>query len=313
MSETGTVSKDTGDAVCRCPYCSAAALRRTHTGLYHRLNTDHGPFDFYECINCGSGITFPLPSAESLNVLYQTYSNGLPAENRAAMAAGDGQVWHVSCVKRIATLGHFTALSRFSWIEAGAGAGEMARRMANAFPNSSGLAVDLHKRPADLPARVAWLQIDLNQPDFHEKIGRKADVVYATAVWEHVSRPDVFAQSMVGLLNSGGLLYLVCPNYASLARRILDTRWPYFTPGEHLTMPSPRGAEICLRRSFSAAKLTPAYIAARPLLLVYSLFYTANRLGLPFAGLVPRFLRVPMPAGALESVALLAPGAGTGR
>ncbi len=160
--------------------------------------------------------------------------------------------------------------------------------------------------PADLPPSVSWLELDLNQPDFHKTIGRKADVVYATAVWEHVSQPDVFAHSMVELLNNAGLLYLVCPNYSSIARKVLDTRWPYFTPGEHLTMPSPRGAEICLRRVFADAGLTSAHVAARPMLLVYSLFYTANRLGLPFAGLIPRALRIPMPAGALESVAILA-------
>jgi hypothetical protein len=315
MSETGTVSKDTADAACRCPYCAMAALRRTHTGLYHGLSRRHGPFDFYECANCGSGTTYPLPSAESLNALYQTYTNGLPAENRAAMGTDDGEIWHATCVSRIATLGHLTAplKSRFSWIEAGAGAGEMARRMASAFPKSSGLAVDRHARPADLPPNIAWLQIDLNQPDFHEKIGRKADVVYATAVWEHVSQPDAFAHSMVELLNTGGLLYLVCPNYASWARKVLNTKWPYFTPGEHLSMPSPRGAEICLRRSFAAAKLTPAHVAARPMLLTYSLFYAANRLGLPFARLIPRALRIPMPAGALESFATVASNPDTRR
>jgi hypothetical protein len=306
MSEIGTVSKDTAAAAGRCPFCAMAALRRTHTGLYHRLNRNHGPFDFYECANCGSGTTYPMPSAESLDALYQTFSNGLPAENRAAMGNDEGEVWHATCVERIAALRHLTAQSHFSWIEAGAGAGEMARRMASAFPNSSGLAVDRHPRPADLPPGVTWLQIDLNQPDFHKNIGRKADVVYATAVWEHVSQPGAFAHSMVELLNNGGLLYLVCPNYSSLARKVLDTRWPYFTPGEHLSMPSPRGAEICLRRSFDAAKVTPALIAARPMLLTYSLFYTANRLGLPFARLIPRGLRIPMPAGALESVAIAA-------
>ena len=306
MSEIGTGSKDTCGAVGRCPYCTARALRRTYTGLYHPLKSDHGPFDFYECGKCGSGVTFPMPSAKSLNALYQIYSSGLPAQNRCAMLDGDGEAWHLSCVKRIAALSHVTTLSHFSWIEAGAGAGEMARRMASAFPNSSGLAVDLHARPTNLSPNTEWLQIDLNQPDFYEKIGRKADVVYATAVWEHVSNPDIFAQNMVKLLNSGGLLYLVCPNYASLARKILGKRWPYFTPGEHLTMPSAKGAEICLHRAFATAGLSGSGISSRPFLLAYSLGYTARRLGLPFSGLIPRFLRIPMPAGGLESVALLA-------
>ena len=55
------------------------------------------------------------------------------------------------------------------------------------IPEFIWIAVDLHVRPAKLPLSVDWLQTDLNQADFHEKIGRKADVVYATAVWEHAA------------------------------------------------------------------------------------------------------------------------------
>jgi 2-polyprenyl-3-methyl-5-hydroxy-6-metoxy-1,4-benzoquinol methylase len=172
------------------------SLRRVYTDLYHRLKTDHGPFDFYECSDCQSGMTYPMPSRESLTILYQSYRNGLPVAMRELMGSNSGELSHSRCVERICTLGHRSAMDGFTWIDIGAGGGEMAQLMAAAFPNSSGLAIDLHERPTGLPANVDWLQLDLNSPDFHHACSRKADVVYATAVWEHITQPHAFVQSM---------------------------------------------------------------------------------------------------------------------
>jgi SAM-dependent methyltransferase len=232
-----------------------------------------------------------------LRALYASFNEGLPAEMRDAMAGGEA--WHATCVRRIGRLRGVSSDSRFTWLEIGAGAGEMACQMARAYPQATGRAADLHERPRSLPSQVSWLQVDLNGDTL--ALGEPADVVYATGVWEHVRRPDVFVDNLVRMLSKGGLLYLMCPNYASLARRLLDTRWPYFTPGEHLTMPSPRGAEACIRRAFSER---PARIVSRPFWLTYSIRYTALRFGLPGARWMPAGWRLPMPVGALESVAL---------
>ncbi len=292
---------------CVCFYCGSHALKLTHTGVYHKYKPGYGPFDFYECTNCGSGITYPMPSNEALAALYQGYSDGLPEATREDLGPEGGELWHGDAVKRIGALKRFTPASPFTWIEMGAGAGEMARLMSESFPNAKGLAADLHEHPAKLPANVEWKQIDLNLPTFHELVDRKADVVYATGVWEHVQRPDLFAQNMIKLLNPSGLFYLLCPNYDSLARKILDTKWPYFTPGEHLTMPTPKGALACFKRITNEAGLFAVQMNSRPRMLSYSIYYTAKRFGLPFANLIPRSLAAPLPSGALENWAIIAP------
>jgi hypothetical protein len=130
-------------------------------------------------------------------------------------------------------------------------------------------------------------------------------VVYATAVWEHVTEPHTFVQNMSRMLIDGGMLYLVCPNYASLTHKILGTSWPYFAPGEHLAMPSPQGAESCLRRAIDHVGVQAVYVRSRPIMPVYSLFYAASRFNLPFAAMIPRSLCIRMPAGALESIVIL--------
>lgn len=288
-----------------CFFCGGRSLRRRYTNLYHRIKTDHGPFDFYECSDCQSGLTFPMPSGESLKALYQSYTNGLPEIMRELMGS-EGELWHFQCVQRIRRmLCNRSAKDGFTWIDVGAGGGEMAGYMAAVFPNSCGLAIDRHERPNSLPAKVDWLQLDLNSPDFHHACGRSADLVYATAVWEHVTEPHTFVQNMSRMLIDGGMLYLVCPNYASLTHKILGTRWPYFAPGEHLAMPSPQGAVSCLKRAIEQVGLQAVYVRSRPIMPVYSLFYAASRFNLPFATLVPRSLRISMPAGALESIVIL--------
>ncbi len=287
-----------------CPYCGESRLKLTHAGVFHRLKRDHGPFDFYLCLACGSGVTFPMPSAAALSALYSSYEAGLPREQRARMDAGIGEPWHKLCVKRIASIARIPAGASFNWVDIGAGNGEMANLMIRHFPNSRGLAIDLHDRPKTLESGIDWVQADLNVENFAQAIHwRAADLVYATAVWEHLVRPDAFIANVLRLLGPRGTLYLICPNYASLARAVLNTRWPYFSPGEHLTMPSPLGARVCLHRGWAQSQ-RPGTIAvvSHAICLPYSLSYTAARFGLNFlARSIPHQLEFPLPVGALET------------
>ncbi|GEM_PF-1471121 len=294
------VSEQTIASSCHCFYCGSPSLKPAFEKVFHRYKPGYGPFDIYECPACGSGITYPMPTPEQLTALYEGYTNGLPEDTREAMGPDGGELWHPTCVKRLGVLNQLTPESRFTWIETGAGAGEMARLMAAAYPCSTGLATDLHARPESLPANVEWMQVDLSSPTFHEIIGRKADIVYATAVWEHVSRPDLFVENMVRMLGENGLLYLVTPNYGSVARKLLGMKWPYLNPGEHLTMPSLGGARLCLRQALRKAGLPDSPVSCHPVCLMYSLFYTVKRFGLPFANVIPRSWKMPMPSGALE-------------
>ena len=171
--------------------------------------------------------------------------------------------------------------------------------------------MDLHARPAALAGqtRIEWRCIDVDSERFAESVGQTTDLVISTSVWEHVRLPDRFLGQLLRLLQPGGLLYLLSPDYASPVRRLLGPRWPYFTPGEHLNMPTAAGARECLTRqwrSLHGAGPAPA-IHCSPLLLPYTLRYVFRRFGLNAIGrLLPPGLALPLPVGALESM-LLAP------
>lgn len=294
----------------KCVFCGASKLLHTHSGLFHPLRKSHGPFDFYVCSRCGSGLTLPPPSPESLRELYGSFQGGLPEFHRQ-ITQDDPQVGitHL-CVRRLAKLSGRRPEDRFCWIDVGAGGGELSAALSKRFPNSRGIAVDLHERPRlldGLDATVQWIRADINAADFAShiasQISSRADAVFSISVWEHVTAPDSFVENLIRLLAKPGLIYLLAPNYASPMRKILRDCWPYFTPGEHLFMPSTRGARACLNRAWTTVSGADAdvRIEVRPITLPYTIRYVAQRLRIPGGRFVPKAWRIPFPAGALEA------------
>jgi SAM-dependent methyltransferase len=308
----------------QCCFCHSSACEKVYQNLYHNKKSDHGPFDFFECQECGSGITFPLPSSESLGELYASFQSGLPDEHRELMKDQPQTAWYQWCLNRMLALSGKTKKDSFSWIEVGAGGGEMSFLLSQQAPNSHGIGLDLHSKPAILTqaTQVEWQKLDLNSENFADTPslnGKKADIVFATAVWEHVLKPDSFVRNLLRLLAPGGTLYLVCPDYSSAARRFLGTKWPYFTPGEHLNMPTLVGARACLKTELENLGYNEnnAYsLDAKRVGLPYTIGYVLSRIGLAWLVRVPIISQIsrlafPMPAGALEATVQLRKDAGS--
>lgn len=297
-------------AVHHCVFCGGTSLRKTHSDLYHTFKLDHGPFEFHQCEDCGSGVTLQPPSSERLGELYSSYKEGLPDLHREIMEDDAQTALYEQCARRLLAVAK--PVEDSNWIDVGAGGGELSEIISKLLPRSRGKAVDLHKRPRRLQSNssIDWIQTDINECGFTERedLAGTADMVISTAVWEHVLFPDIYARDLLRLLKPGGVLYLMCPNYGSLARKVMDRRWPYFTPGEHLNMPTPLGARLCLIRQWTelkgANKLADVRSAA--IALPYSIRYVLRRFRLHTLGkLVPPGLGVPLPSGALEAVVIV--------
>jgi len=304
--------KNSMPSLQECTFCGKTDLKRTHENVYHPFKKDHGPFEFYMCRTCGSGLTLEPPSTEALTALYTSYKDGLPDLHREIMREDPQHDLYELCARRM--LRRHGPTNSPTWVDVGAGGGELSKILAKLLPLGSGTAIDLHARPAQLDSApsVKWIQADINQSGFTDAAGlaNTADFVISTAVWEHVLYPDVYAKDLIRLLKPGGVLYLMCPNYGSFARRLMGQGWPYFTPGEHLNMPTPKGAMLCLARQWTAihgAAGQKPVVQSRALALPYSFRYVLRRFGIDFLGkLVPPGLGLPLPAGALEAV-LVAP------
>ena len=293
------------DSPHRCCFCYGTALRPILRRAFHPRLKTHGPFDFYQCIECGSGLTLPLPSAAALAGLYGSFHDGLPADLRQMRGQNALEAWYRQSMHRGCVFAGKNPTDAFTWLDIGAGAGELARLVSLAYPRATGLAADMHDRPAALAGcgNVDWRVIDANRPVFGSDIGEQADVVFAISVLEHVQFPDTFLDNLVRRVKPGGALYLACPNYGSVARRVLRTRWPYFIPGEHLNMPTRRGVRAAITRSVrSSSNAGLAKVFGDPITLPYTAHYFLRFYRLGFlTRLVPSSLTLPLPGGALEA------------
>lgn len=282
----------------QCRFCGSSALRLTHRGAAHPRRPEHGAFDLYACRDCGSLGTWPPPTSEALGALYGAFASGVDARLRDLRHATPLTAWFDQVMRRATRLGRFAREAAFRWLDVGAGGGELAVALAREFPHASGVAIDWSERPSGLDPRVAWQVADLND-DAVAPPGQRAELVISVSVWEHVLEPDAFVRKLLQLVAPGGLLYLVGPDVGSLAYRVLRTRWPYFLPGEHLNMPTRRGARRCLERAAGPRDV----IAVGGVGLPYPPAYVLGFLGLDRLARWGRWLpAVPLPVGALETV-----------
>ena len=279
-----------------CRFCDSSALRLSHRGLHHPRRRQHGPFDLYTCRDCGSLGTWPPVSRAALAELYGSFASGVDSKLRDLRHATPLTAWFDYVMRRTQRLGRFASDATFRWLDVGAGEGELAATLARRFPRASGEAIDWSARPEGLDPRIAWQVADLNDDGF---VTQKADLVISLSVWEHVLEPAAFVRKLLALVAPGGLLYLVCPDAGSLAHRVLRTRWPYFLPGEHLNMPTRRGARYCLERAIAPGDSIEVGSVGLP----YPPAYLLGFLGLDRWARWARSLpALPLPVGALETV-----------
>ena len=253
-----------------CCFCESDHLSLMYNRQFHHFKKDHGPFDFYLCRNCGSGVTIPVPTSEQLAAL-------------------------------------FDSSSVFGWVYVGAGAGELSKIISENFPDSKGIAVDFHECPALLKGvkNVNWVRQDLNETDFSVLFPNSADLVFSLAVLEHIQHPDEFAFKLVKLAKpESGVVYTAQPDFGSFSRKFWRKQWPFYLPGEHLNIPSVKGANMLFNRAAEKLHLADDAheIFSRPVSLPYPLRYTLDYFKLGFAStMVPGSLRIPLWAGVLEA------------
>ena len=71
--------------------------------------------------------------------------------------------------------------------------------------------------------------------DFFPKTDIKFDLIIFTEAIEHINDVSEFLESAYTLLRPGGLIYITTPNFSSLERLIMGSKWGMVTPPEHLS------------------------------------------------------------------------------
>jgi SAM-dependent methyltransferase len=235
--------------------------------------------------------------------LFDSFADGSDPALRRRRGDAPPTAWYARAVKHATRAAGFSHSAAFTWIDLAAGAGEVGAILNSTFANATGVSVDWHGRPAKLAAdpRHDWIATDLNGPGFARAIGSPADLVIALSVWEHVRDPLQFLRDACAVVNPGGTLYIVCPDFGSAASRLLGRKWPFWIPGEHLHVPTQEGARSCIAHAI-AGRGGHAIGFVRPVGVPYPPAYVAGYLGMSAIGTLLRGVpAVPLPVGALEA------------
>ena len=183
--------------------------------------------------------------------------------------------WYTQCLSRIGNaLGNPD--DPFTWLDLGSGDGAMSELMKRQYPSGRGWAVDFHARPQRLKdVDVNWMNADLNQG---MKDLPRVKLAFAVTVLEHVKDPANFLGSALDLLEQGGVLYLNCPRADCLAFRLLGRKWPYYLPGEHITVPTVKGLTQLLDRLTGSRPDKRFAMEVSPVIMPYPLGYYIGHL-----------------------------------
>ena len=135
-----------------CLFCGSPNLKLLFEKKFHPLAKWHGHFNLYQCLQCGSALTFPLPTVDQLTALYGSFKGGMMPGIRELRDEYPLTKWYNQCIDNAFHYAQKDIKSTqiFNWIDLGAGNGELAKLMTARFPMSSGVGTDFHDKPAAL-------------------------------------------------------------------------------------------------------------------------------------------------------------------
>ncbi len=200
---------DYDPALSACPLCGSNRIGAfDHDYLGNR-------FDL--CRGCGLKFMNPRYSDAHLESYYSTYINDkvdvLP-QNRGEKGRQANLDMHVYYLSRIEALAGRTG----RLLSVGCGAGLELEAARNRNWQVEGYDVD----PKTVDEVGQRLSIPVFSGDFLDVTGRESryDCIYLNQVLEHLKHPTRYLEKIDSLLRSGGLVFIACPNIASLANSL---------------------------------------------------------------------------------------------
>jgi SAM-dependent methyltransferase len=260
-----------------CLYCGGDA-KLYEKNARHPYARNFGPFQMYQCRSCYSLLTSPVPEAQDTSALYSSFERGMHKKARELRTRYPLRTWFLQCMEHMMKGTKLNTGSEFSYIDMGAGEGEMSNLIHQHYPGSKGTAVDFHERPEQLNKDVCWVRADLSR---EMPAMEKADLVFAITVFEHMTDPIHFIRSCLSLMKPGAVLYFNCPRADSNAFRMMGKKWPYYLPGEHITVPTISGLGKLMHRECDVKFGGRYTLQISPVVMPYSLGFYLGHL-LPF-------------------------------
>jgi 2-polyprenyl-3-methyl-5-hydroxy-6-metoxy-1,4-benzoquinol methylase len=220
----------------RCSVCASANLRVVYRVQAHHRRDLRPEITIAKCIDCGTAYLHEADHSfqEDLYAYYDRFA-GQSIEN---------------LVSPLTLASYHRVLRKLrrkcdvqSILDVGCGKGEFVWAALQQCCSVEGL---------ELSAQAVYIASKLSLPVRQQSLfsteldSRRWSVITMFEVLEHVDQPMAMIERAADLLEPGGLLYLTTPNYNSLDRLGLGSKWHVFHP-EHITYFSTRGLSRLIR------------------------------------------------------------------
>ena len=211
---------------------------------------EYGGYAVHRCMACASLVTWPLPSAETLQDYYAGYNEVYTAGMGARYQVEMPKRWEarLNLLKRLGACGKLLDLG---------GSNGMFAGIANSYGFSEAVA-DFIAKPRDHGITIA-LPADLSRRGGVPLPDCAYDVVTLWSCIEHLRDPAASLQEVFRLARPGALIGIDTPLVGDTCERLFASRSHWVCPPEHLHLFSVQGLRLVERAGFDVVLHAPFF------------------------------------------------------
>jgi len=200
----------TTSAVHECPVCGSSAYRKQLTRLQ-----EVPAIDLLECGVCGAASASRIPLPEVLDRYYSKYAyDGGDTRSQITFHGAERlarHIWFGAARAGLAISG------RLSLLDFGGGDGSVGIEVGRLYaPGRASVLVVDYERPKCAGPRERNVEMRWARSLEDEK--GSFDLVVASAILEHIPRPEATIRRLIALMRSGGILYARTPYVAPMLK-----------------------------------------------------------------------------------------------
>lgn len=209
-----------GTEYADCPLCLSPEKKI----VYHLED----PFRVARCRKCGFHFLDPRLDEDRMAACYESdyFSNGQVGYMDYSLQEEPLRLTFRRLLKTL----HARGITGGALLEIGAGYGFLLDEARDYF--SFRVGTELSESASRHAARVADLLVHGGVDDLDRD--SRFDCIVMSQVIEHVYQPGAFLEKVRAHLLPGGRVIIITPDYGSIWRHVLGTRWPSFKVPEHV-------------------------------------------------------------------------------
>lgn len=261
------------DGLISCPLCGSHQSTPIYVVDEHHRSDLRSSIRIVKCTSC-SVVYLSSPDHSFQSDLYEYYSEHMLCTHSSPNAASLNSISYLRVLRK---LQKYTSSSISSILDVGCGDGSFVEVCIKHGFNCQG--IDLSASAVSL-AQARRLPVTLTSAFDSNFNSKTFDLITLFEVIEHVDEPLKLIDRLASLLSDSGLLYLTTPNYSSVERFILQSKWPVFH-SEHITYFTSYQMRRLIQKHFPTLELVHCSTRNIDIVSIFKVFSARSTNSLP--------------------------------